>query len=526
MILSPLIGRCSICVWMLAVVASPPCPAGESNPVQAQSSSDCVNDGCGKELSNNKTSSANGCGDPGCGESGCGEGCGECTCDYEVVDVNTLFDTVAGDKPLFGFLKDQKTGDLKYSAGAELRYRFMNERNRLRPGGPGHSDYHLWRFTPHVEANYNDFVGGYVQAIDASMFGLDAPYTATPIDVNRTDILQMYAELNLGEVGDGKLKYRYGRQFLQYGSQRLLSPLAWANTFRNFEGHKLMYTSSDWDIDAFSMQNLNGASGNINRPYSYDHADQSHWITGVYSTFKGIENNAVDFYYLYTDEKQATTTLMDGTRHTIGSRIAGKQPVKDGKKLVGTWNWDVEGAYQFGEDKFGSTAYRNVQAGMIGALGGYTFEDVTWKPSIGGIFYWGSGDKDPTTGKINTFHTLYPLGHAYWGQIDNLAGQNLLDYGVQAGLKPHEKFTLVSQWHYFDQAQATDRIYNVAGAALPGSGSSNLGNELDIVGTYTYSKSFNLQAGYFWFFYGDAINRGPLARSDAEQFYLQATYNF
>ena len=200
--------------------------------------------------------------------------------------------------------------------------------------------------------------------------------------------------------------------------------------------------------------------------------------------------------------------------------------MKNGKKLVGTWTWDVEGAYQFGEDQFGSAVYRDVQAGMFGALGGYTFEDVTWKPSIGGIFYWGSGDKDPTTGNINTFHTLYPLGHAYWGQIDNLAGQNLLDYGVQAGLKPHEKFNLVSQWHYFDQAQASNVLYNVVGAALPGSGSSNLGNELDLVGTWTYSKAFNLQAGYFWFFYGDAINKGPLARSDAEQFYLQATYNF
>ena len=61
---------------------------------------------------------------------------------------------------------------------------------------------------------------------------------------------------------------------------------------------------------------------------------------------------------------------------------------------------------------------------------------------------------------------------------------------------------------------------------MPGSGSANLGNELDLVGTWTYSKAFNLQAGYFWFFYGDAITKGPLARSDAEQFYLQATYNF
>jgi len=501
----------SLQLSLLAFTASGMCSAADKSP--------CVPDIASQ-------SGESGCGETGCGEAGCG-GIADCLlCDYKVFDANKIFDSVAGEKPLFTLPKDKKAGDFTYSAGGELRYRYMNEANRLRPGGPGRSDYDLWRFTPYIKADYNDFIGGYVQAIDASMFGLDAPYTATPLDINRTDILQMYAELNLGEVGDGKLKYRYGRQLLQYGSQRLLSPLGWANTMRNFEGHKMMYTNSNWDIDAFSMQSVNATSGNINRPYSFDQANMSRQISGVYSTYKGVENNTYDFYYLYFDERNSSPTLMDGRRHTAGTRIAGKQPIKEGKKLVGTWNWDVEGAYQFGQDNFGSSDYRGVQAGMLGALGGYTFEDVLWKPSLGSIFYYGSGDKDPTTGNITTFNTLYPLGHAYWGQIDNLSGQNLLDYGVQFGVKPHTKFNVVSQWHYFDQAQSTDRIYNVAGAALPGSGKGNPGNELDIVGTYTYSKSFNLQTGYFWFFYGDAINKGPLARSDAEQFYLQLTYSF
>ena len=73
---------------------------------------------------------------------------------------------------------------------------------------------------------------------------------------------------------------------------------------------------------------------------------------------------------------------------------------------------------------------------------------------------------------------------------------------------------------------ATDRIYNIASTALPGSGQSSIGNKLDLVGTYTYSKSFNIQLGYFWFFFGDAVDEGSLARSDAEPFYLQATYSF
>ena len=290
----------------------------------------------------------------GCAEAGCGEDieCGGC--DYEMFDCEELFGSVLGDEPLLKGLKNQKVGSLTYSAGAELRYRHMNEKNRLRPGGPGQSSYELWRFTPYVQANYNDLVGGYVQAIDASMFGLDAPYTPSQIDVNRTDLLQYYAELNVGDVGDGNLKYRYGRQFLQYGGQRLLSSLGWANTFRNFEGHKLVYTSDNWDVDAFAMQSVNAVSGNDPQPYSFDRVDKSRWISGVYSTWKGIENNNLDLYYLRFDESDSSAALQDGRRNTLGARLAGKQLVKDGKTLVGTWNWDVEGAWQFGEDNFGS----------------------------------------------------------------------------------------------------------------------------------------------------------------------------
>ena len=481
---------------------------------------------CRSDDSAGRVSKAASQGEPDCGEDSCGEETECLTTKYRLLDCHELFQCVAGDEPLLKSLKNQKAGDVTWSAGGEVRYRHMDERNRLRPGGPGHSEYELWRITPFVQATYNDFIGGYVQAIDASMFGLDSPYTPSQIDVNRTDLVQYYAELNFGDVSDGKLKYRYGRQFLQYGGQRLLSSLAWANTYRNFEGHKFMYTINDWDIDAFAMQSLNAAAGNSLHSYSFDTPDQSRWISGVYSTFKGIENNSIDLYYLYFDERQSKPTLMDGTRHTVGMRLAGKKPIKEGKTLVGTWNWDVEGAYQFGEDNFGSAAYRDVQAGMFGALGGYTFEDVVWKPGVGGIFYWGSGDSDPTTGNVNTFTTLYPLGHAYWGQIDNFSGQNLLDYGVQGSLKPHEKLSVVTQWHYFDLAQSSDRIYNVVGAASPGSGASNVGNELDIVSRWTASKAFNVELGYFWFFYGDAVTKGPLNRPDAEQLYIQATYSF
>jgi len=445
---------------------------------------------------------------------------------HRFLDPAALFAEVIGEEPLLQRYGAKDIGwGVTASGGGELRYRYMDEQNRLRKGGPGHSQYQLWRFTPWVQLNAGEMFGGYVQAIDASMFGLDAPYTPAPIDQNRTDLLQLYGELRLPATEDVQAKYRYGRQFLLYGNQRLLSPLGWANTYRNFEGHKLILTSAEWDLDLFSMHSLNAAAGNVPRPNSFDRADQSRTVSGAYATWKGLESAKVDLYWLFSDESDSSPDLMDGRRQTVGSRYVMQQKSELESQLAGTWNLDAEGAWQFGRDDFGSAVRDRVQAGMATGTGGYTFDELPWSPALGGIFYWGSGGRS-SNGTIHTFHSLYPLGHAWWGQIDNFSGQNLLDYGMQVSLAPTKKISLVTQWHWFDVASRADRIYTITGTGLPGSGDRNIGNELDIVASYNFSKALQLQAGWLCFLYGDAVSNGPLARPDAEQFYLQATWAF
>ncbi len=222
------------------------------------------------------------------------------------LDLHALFNELAGDESIFDALKNKKIGGMTYSVGGELRHRFMNEVNRLRPPG-GNAEYSLWRFTPYMKIQFSDRVGAFVEGIDASEYTEGAvPYTPVPIDVNRMDFLRYYAEFTLMSDKNSSLKYRYGRQFLKYGGQRLLSPQAWSNTFRNFEGHKLIYTGTDWDIDAFRMTSVNGAAGGAGfGPTSLDSADNDRTISGVYTTYKGLEDSTVDFYWLYFDEDNA-----------------------------------------------------------------------------------------------------------------------------------------------------------------------------------------------------------------------------
>ncbi|WP_146512696.1 alginate export family protein [Thalassoglobus neptunius] len=396
-----------------------------------------------------------------------------------------------------------------------------------------YSSYNQWRFTPFLELNMGDDFTARVEAIDASTFNEELP--PLPIDVNRTDLLQYYVDVKLLDSGVGeKLRVKAGRQTLLYGSQHLVSPLAWANTFRNFEGVKLYYTSDAWNIDGFATRPVNGTSGNINRPLSYDTPDQSRTFSGVYSTYKNAPNGVLDFYWLWLDEVDDSPTLIDGDRHTFGSRYAGAIPINaECGDLWMTLGWDYEGAIQTGSDVVGTAPARDVLAGFVSTRTGLTFNTMPWTPTLDGVFFWGSGDSDPDDGTINTVSTLFPLGHAYWGQIDNLDGQNLLDYSVQLTVNPSKKLSCQAQWHWFDKDKREDAIWNVAGAPFGGivaTESRHIGTELDLVATYKVNSNLTLQGGYFWFFYGDAVTENPnpqvADRGNAESYYFFANWQF
>ncbi len=472
--------------------------------------------------------------DAACTDSGCDPNPSDVACD-DVGDGGWL-DAFCGDKPLLGDYRNVPLFDdgcddcdgsgWYYSVGGEFRYRYMDERNRLRPQGTlRKSNYHLTRFTPFLEIG-NDWIKAYVRGIDAQITGHDIPFVA--IDRNRWDLLEYYADAKVGDVNGAPVRVRYGRQLLLYGDQHLVSPLGWANTFRTFEGLKGYVSGDSWDFDAFAVQSSNGASrGIVFKPEQFDTKDESRWFSGVYATYKDAPKGQVDLFWLWFNENEPLANRQDGDRHTIGARYAGKHAVTECDEALHTYFWDVSGGYQFGNDVFGTATQQDVQAGFVSATAGVTLDSVAWKPTLQGIFWYGSGDDDPNDGTINTYNSLHPLGHAYWGIIDNFSGQNLIDYAVQGKVSPTKKLTVVSAYHVFDKATTGDAVYNIVGAPLgPLGADRHIGNELDIIATYKFCPNLAVQCGYSWFWYGDAINTTALNRPDANQFYMMTTWGF
>ena len=246
------------------------------------------------------------------------------------------------------------------------------------------------------------------------------------------------------------------------------------------------------------------------------------------------------YVWLQTQTAKQDPKWADGNRHTVGLRWTMTKPIKD--EMDQPWivlATDTEGAYQFGTDN-----KETVQAGFFTTKMGTTFSQVTWTPQLSFIYYWGSGDTKTGDGKNSTYDVLVPLNHAYWGIIDNLSGQNLNDYALQATIKPHAKLTGLAAFHWFNLVSNSDYVYNVAGAPINFTGvggghglntGKNLGQELDLIGTYAYNPNFDVQFGYSWFWYGSHFSGtnaaplggpGPKLLQDATQLYIQTSLRY
>lgn len=415
--------------------------------------------------------------------------------------------------------------ETRFSAGGELRYRYMNERNRLRPGGPAHGDYDLWRWRQYVDLKYGSAFRVYCEMIDASMFNNELPVTG--IDVNHWDLQNIFVDVQVAERDDKPVYVRVGRQELLYGSQRLVSPLDWANTRRNFEGIKLFSKGDTWDFDLFCTRTVNTATfgdGPVARfDNEFDSPNQNHLFSGFWSTYKGWKDQTIDLYWLWDwDSTFIAPRYARGNRHTLATRWLGKKPVLDECcEPWSAWLVDIEGGYQFGDD-FG----KDVSAGFVTCGVGHSFSKLPWEPEIWMFYDWASGDADQNDGRNNTFNQMYGLVHAYFGQIDNLARQNISDINAKVVLKPFKKTVVDLQYHYFDLATDNDVLYQITAQPLgvPGTG-QHVGEEFDIVTTYTFNPNFNVQLGYLYFWYGSFVdNNAP--RGNAQQLYLQTTFRY
>ncbi len=373
--------------------------------------------------------------------------------------------------------------------------------------------YDLSRLRVYTDLWYRDDFRVYAEYLGAWSAGQEIP--RLPIDENKSDLLNLFADVKLADLGGNPAYVRIGRQELLFGSQRLISPLEWANTRRTFQGVRAFRQTEKWDFDMFWVQPV------IPNPNKFDSVDNNQNFAGAWATYRPKKGQSIDAYYLFLDNTNAVTQLDiprgQFTRHTFGGRYVGN---------VENVLFDFEGAMQLG-----SQNGRDVVAGMATAGAGYNFKDRLWNPTVWAYYDYASGG-GATTGTAHTFNQLFPFGHYYLGWLDLVGRQNIHDLNFHLYLYPTKWLTTWLQFHSFWLANSSDALYNAGGIPIrrsaTGTAGSHVGEELDLVFNVHLSKHADILTGYSYLWGGDFLRNtsGPTAAQNAGMYFLQFSYRW
>lgn len=473
------------------------------------------------------------------------------------------------DKPLNVYAPGLKS----LKIGGSTRVRFEDNSNFDFDDDKGDGkEFTLLRTRLNFDAEVNDHVRGFVEIQDNRLFGeqADAPNNSefaagAPLtlagagggtigNLNRVDVLQSFIDVSLFETensdyNSSNLSLRIGRWQMNYGGQKVISPLDWLNQGRAWDGIRMRYEQKKWSmpfwVDVFATQLdedfVDGGRGG---------EDEDKIFTGVYGHLDWQKGHSVEPYMFYRRSKggpevdpvdgsirpfpkpdgvQGATGRTNEERTTIGIRTTGKIASIPGLKYTG------EAVSQFGT--INGDGMQNLS--IENAFGfytevSYTKENWKWKPQIGYAFSYASGDDDPNDDKSETFDQIYPLAHAYLGYIDFQAWQNVVSHKFSLSAKPLKGMLAKVDFHFFDAENENDAWYGVGGGPNGGFGAGvidsidadrEIGQELDFTLKYNFHR-LNTTFGYSHFFAGDLIEDVKGDDDGADWFYLMSSIKF
>jgi hypothetical protein len=383
----------------------------------------------------------------------------------------------------------------------------------------------------------------YAQTQDTREWNSERPNTpgirGTEGDDN-FDLRQAFVEI--GDLKEFPLALTVGRQPLNYGDARILADGNWSNFGRTFDAVKLRYQRKGiGTVDFFA-----GRPVQIKEEVFND-SDAEDNLLGAYASLDLLSFQTTDLYVLYRDKKDNQPDLDPTNRidprgtwngppvriTTIGTRWVSK------KGALANWDYGLEAAYQFGDfwnlTRLGQALDHHAFA--IDIRGGYTWENLAWKPRVGLEYNYASGDKDPNDGKNESFQNMFPSNFAPYGYMDEFSWRNMHNARLQLTVQPTKKLSVELSYHAFWLAETTDfwyrsngistlRTVTPTGAGVRSVGASNFaGHEIDLACTYKANDWLSIFAGYSHFFAGDYLkDTGP--SDDADFAWLQATVAF
>jgi hypothetical protein len=395
----------------------------------------------------------------------------------------------------FDFLKRIRFLDdnMMFTTGGEFRYRYNNEVDSRLSGKD--NVYDLTRTRVYGDLWFRDNARIFGEVINAQSFNQDLPPTAT--DQYNPNFLNLFADLKVWTVNKQPVYFRAGRQELLYGSERLISPLDWANTRRTFQGVKLFWQNAKLSLDAFCVQPV------VPSANSFASVNFEQVFTGLWGTYRPAVGEIVDLYYLNLDDSNQTYSGQYGVKgamnlSTVGSRWYGDR---------NHWLWDAEAMLQFG-----GYSNQGILAHAYTMGGGYNFRQWRLNPTVWIYYDNASGDPDPGANSVHrTFNQLFPFGHYYFGMTDLVGRQNINDVHAVLSFFPTKWITCIAQYHVLRLDSPKDALYSAAGTVerqdITGKSGSDVGEVFTGIVNFTLDYHSNVFVQYSHLYAGDFLRK-------------------
>lgn len=367
----------------------------------------------------------------------------------------------------------------------------------------------VYRALFHADWHFGENLRIFSELKHADISGRDLPGGARPIDEDPAEIQQLFVDYQFTTGTDSSFTLRVGRQEYGFGKSRLISPLPWANALRHWDGVTGIFNTPKYNVNAFY------SSFNPVDQDGFNNNDSDNTLAGIYIKQDLATGGGVEYYWLGTEREDIAFngTLGDEERDTFGIRHWGE--------ISDPLGYEFEVAYQTG-----NVGVEDVSAYMFASELAYAFPGAnSSKLSLG--FDFASGDED-AGGEVNTFNQLFPLGHAYFGFIDTVGRQNIVDISAAYTAKASDRSNFRIAVHNFSRAEDEDALYNAGGAVVragDANASSDIGNEIDLTFSYSFTKRATGSLGYSQFFAGDFLSDTG-ADEDIQFAFAQILYNF
>lgn len=356
------------------------------------------------------------------------------------------------------------------------------------------SSYYLSRIRLDLGLKPASWLRFFAQAQDARALS----YATSPAPntvYNPVDLRQAYVELR--REGDIGVTLRAGRQELIFGAERLVGTSDWGIS-RTFDAVDLTLTHGRARLDLF------GGSVVLINPTRLDRHKPGEHLYGAYGSLKsvlpGVNVEPYVFFKQTLNVTGETGGFGDALVATPGVRVFGRSKER--------FDYAVEVATQRG-----SYSADTVSALAGSYVAGWTLNQSAWKPRLSVEYNHASGDPSGKDGVRQTFDQLYPSNHPFYGIADQIGWKNMRNPRAGFDFQAARKLTFRTDFNEFYLATTQDCLYNASGTRIllnRQATSSHIGSELDFIGLYRWSQTWQFGAGYAHIFPGQYLKQSKV----------------